>query len=220
MIDSSKSVQGFAAVFNIIQRMGVVMRIQMKVSPSVRGGGNVGVCMMQGREGRRFPRNDVALGVMCRVKADEDRESMIRFLRKWQNWFCQELPGIFQCLSYDIVCCYWRDLIFSSFESWKMGWQPADFAAFFIVRGEYIFCGAGNLTVIQYDCRRDKWNPWYTCSERRQFENELGVDGEFGIYFKNRKISQDCSIILSTEKINPKCYNSENIYMEITCSVH
>lgn len=157
---------------------------------------------------------DIALAVMGRADDEKSGSKILlkNLLKRFEQWFSEELPGILHHFSFEIVKCYWQDLIYECLGVWQEEKEPpVEFTVCLFYGRQYLFCGAGDIVVYEYLFRSRHYKRWYTCLERRLFDEELGEPGkeEQRISFKIRTISEQCLFIFCPATFIPE--NPEKI---------
>ena len=192
----------------------------------------IAIGWMQGREKMIRGSSDVALGAFCRIRENGPEPEralgahrMQCFLRGLEKWFSHQLPRIFSYLSFEIVKCYWRELIREHLGEWRGGQElPVEFVLFFFYRGHYLSCSSGDIHVTEYDYQEKKFKTWADSRERQQFAAELGEEGE-SVFFKIRKVQKaSCFIIYPGEfipeipkKILKRKKSETEVYLAACC---
>lgn len=195
------------------------MKIKVSCFNNKRNDEDIGICVMEGRVKEHFSgnvlsdshrtfrgREDIALAVIGRTDCGIPGSKMLlkNFLKRFEQWFSKDLPTILHHFSFEIVKCYWQDLIFECLGGWQEKKEPlVEFAVFLLYDGKYLFCGAGDIVVYEYLFPNRKYKRWYTCRERHMFNWELG-ETEQKISFKIRAISEQCLFILCPETFIPE----------------
>ncbi len=96
----------------------------------------------------------------------------------------------------------WQDLLEGALgDITASGKLPVDFAVLLFWEEQYLFCGGGDIHILEYSRSRGM-SRWLTCEERRGFADMLGETGE--IFFKVRNVREHCLFILSPEPIDPE----------------
>lgn len=191
------------------------MKIQMSYICKKNEG--TGICVCEGRTDRRrrsnlgysmdfnkfMGRREILMAVMCRAAAENNvaAGSVAATLAVFQRWFHEELPDLLSRFSFDIVKCYWREMVADCME--KSGEVP-DLAALFAFHDRYLFCSTGNISVYEYSYREKRVKRWQSFWERKRADRELGVpEGENqNLYFKCRKISEGSLFLIVPEQIH------------------
>ena len=170
------------------------------------------------RRSRHAPAN-ISLVIISRPRWQEREKIQLqdRLLRNFAHWFSHELP---ECLSFiyarkragkkklpepaaiSLLVRRWQDLLEGALgDITASGKLPVDFAILLFWEEQYLFCGGGDIHILEYSRSRGM-SRWLTCEERHSFADVLGETGE--IFFKVRNVREHCLFILSPEPIDPE----------------
>lgn len=173
------------------------------------------------RRGRNVSAN-ISLVIMSRP-CRRDLETMQLqncLLRNFAHWFSQDLP---ECLPFiyarrhvgkkrlpetavpsvvSLLAEWWQDLIEGALgDITGSGKLPVDFAILLFWEEQYLFCGSGNIHILEYNGSKGM-KRWLTSGERCEFAKALGETGN--IFFKIRNVREHCLFILGPEPIDPE----------------
>lgn len=152
-----------------------------------------------------------ALVVICRgegMRQDETavqaaREQVVRLLSAFERWFCHDFASNLHPFSVDVVKRYWQSVIRQVSET---GQHPFDVAALLVHAGQYVFCSRGPFSVYEYAISGQKYRQWYTGTERRRLDEELGISQEeiSELQFRHRYIREKTLFLLYLKDICPE----------------
>lgn len=162
---------------------------------------------------------NISLVIISRPRWQEREKMQLqdRLLRNFAHWFSHELP---ECLPFiyarkragkkklpepaaiSLLVRRWQDLLEGALgDITASGKLPVDFAILLFWEEQYLFCGGGDIHILEYSRSRGM-SRWLTCEERHSFADVLGETGE--IFFKARNVREHCLFILSPEPIDPE----------------
>ncbi len=162
---------------------------------------------------------NISLVIISRPRWQDQEKMQLqdRLLRNFAHWFSHALP---ECLSFiyarkrggkkklpepaaiSLLMRRWQDLLEGALgDITASGKLPVDFAVLLFWEEQYLFCGGGDIHILEYSRSRGM-SRWLTCEERRGFADMLGETGE--IFFKVRNVREHCLFILSPEPIDPE----------------
>lgn len=170
------------------------------------------------RRGGHAPANISLVIISSFHRQDQERRQLQnRLLRNFAHWFSHELP---ECLPFiyarkpagkkklpepsaiSLLVRRWQDLLEGALgDITASGELPVDFAVLLFWEEQYLFCGGGDIHILEYSRSRGM-SQWLTCEERCGFADVLGETGE--IFFKVRNVREHCLFILSPEPIDPE----------------